>query len=652
LKWHFIDRFGREYGFFERARFTVGRMTQLPRQALTARVGSGLGPWGVLALSAWCGLAAGLLEVGARVLFRAIQPVDRLYLMTRQFVWLTPLANLVVFLGVGLGLAGVVVVWPRLGRWLGPRLLCGLLILPVFLVANLQIYPEAWMVLAIGIGIRAVPYLERLPITRRTLAWSFPGLLAVVGLLAVGVLVGDWVAQKREASRPVPTAGAPNVLLVVLDTVRADRFSLYGYRRSTTPALERLAKRGIRFDAARATAPWTLASHASMFSGRWPHELGVQWESPLPATDDPMLAEYLGAHGYATVGLVANTRYCSFDTGLSRGFTHYEDYEFTKHGFLRTSAIVERARKTAVLFVPWLFRSDPYSVRRGFVNWLDDRRERDRPFFGFLNFYDAHAPYALPDGAVARFTRRPERVDELQVLYDDWAALDKTKLAPYYLTLARDSYDNCLAYLDEQVGRLVEDLERRGLMENTWVIITGDHGEGLGEHGLFDHGFSLYSTEIRVPLLVIPPAGVGRGRVVRETVSLRDLPATIVDLVGLSSGAPFPGKSLAELWNAPERQPGAEGSRDVFSELPSPNRSDPNHGRSPVQRGPLVSVAEGGLVYIKNEGDGTEELFDELDDPGELTNLALTPGSRAAVQRFQARLARLRAGSSGTNGRK
>ena len=123
----------------------------------------------------------------------------------------------------------------------------------------------------------------------------------------------------------MPPAGSPNVLLIVLDTVRADHLSLYGYERPTTPFLERLARRGIRFDQARAAAPWTLASHATMFTGRWPHELDVEWPCPL-REDVPTLAEHLGSLGYATAGFVGNTLYCSYDGGLDRGFTHYEDY--------------------------------------------------------------------------------------------------------------------------------------------------------------------------------------------------------------------------------------------------------------------------------------------------------------------------------------
>ena len=189
-----------------------------------------------------------------------------------------------------------------------------------------RIYPWAWAILALGIASRLVPILERRPTeVRRWLMLSFPALLGVVLVLAGFVLGGDWLKERREASRPLPSGDPPNVLLIVLDTVRADRLSLYGYRRPTSPTLERLAKRGIRFDEARATAPWTLPSHASMFTGRWPHELDVDWYTPL-GTKFPTLAEYLGSRGYATAGFVANVHYCSYDFGLDRGFTHYEDY--------------------------------------------------------------------------------------------------------------------------------------------------------------------------------------------------------------------------------------------------------------------------------------------------------------------------------------
>ena len=223
----------------------------------------------------------------------------------------------------------------------------------------------------------------------------------------------------------MPPAGSPNVLFIVLDTVRADHLSLYGYPRPTTPTLERLAKNGIRFDRARATAPWTLPSHASFFTGRWPHELGVQWLTPL-RPGAPLLAEYMGSRGYATAGFVANTGYCSYDTGLARGFTYYEDYILKGIAPLQTPIVVKgilgrifeigiahESRSHA--FVPelverWFYsgiRKDAESINRAFLDWLFRRPEKTRPFFVFLNYLDAHAPYKLPEGAQHRFGHKP-----------------------------------------------------------------------------------------------------------------------------------------------------------------------------------------------------------------------------------------------------
>lgn len=623
----------------------------------------------MLALSAACGLAGGLLEVGTRVLCRAIDPTKRLYLMTRHFVWLTPLVNLLVFVCLGLCLAGMTKLWPRLGAWVSPRLLCAFAILPVLIVAGPQIFPEARLVLALGIASRLVPWLARQPAElRRRLAWSIPVLLGLVIILAGSVLVGDWFKQRREAGHALPPADSPNVLLIVLDTVRADRLSLYGYHRSTTPTLERLAKRGIRFDAARAAAPWTLMSHASFFSGRWPHELDIKWLTPL-RKNVPMLAEYLAARGYATAGLVSNAAYCSYDTGLDRGFTHYEDYVLGQHNILKTAVLVEEIRKT-VLFLVFLglrydsallqtgkdylepqphvlVRRDAESINGAFLAWLDRRRDRARPFFVFLNYLDAHAPYELPAGATHRFGQKPRTRDELRIVYGDWGVIDKLQLPQHYTTLAVDCYDDCVAYLDERLGQLFDDLGSRGMLDRTWVVIAGDHGEGLGEHDLHGHGESLYSTEIRVPLLILPPLGQQSAGIVRDPVSLRDLPATIVDLVGNEAGAPFPGHSLADLWvNSSQRTDGTVG-HEVLSELPSPNPSDANHGRSPARRGPLISLAAGDLVYIHNEGDGTEELYNERDDPRELTNRAASDTMRPVLERFRQQLSRFKAHPDG-----
>jgi arylsulfatase A-like enzyme len=621
-----------------------------------------IGAWELLALAACCGLIAGWLEVGMRVVCKSLIGTNRLYMMTRHFVWLVPLSNLLLFLFGGLWLAAATKARPRPFGWLSTRIICAFALMPALLVASPQIYPWAWLILAAGIAIRFVPWLERSDVPwRQCLIWGFPSLLSLV-LLMVGVVSGgDWIETSRESARPLPPAGSPNVLLIVLDTVRADRMSVYGYPRPTTPALEQLAKRAVRCTQARATAPWTLASHASMFSGRLPHELGVEWATAL-RNNFPTLAENLGSRGYATAGFAANIGYCSYDTGLDRGFTHYEDYwaDFEHFRPLRTAVLFQGTWDITVYLVrlcnydrlkPVLefllapYRKDAATVNRRFTRWLTERQEPHRPFFAFLNYFDTHVPYMPPQGTPLRFGPGPRTLGDFHLLIGLWETIDKSQLAPHYRELIHDSYDNCLSYLDGQLGELFETLQGRGVLDRTVVVITSDHGEELGEHGLFEHGESLYRPEIQVPLLFLLPGRDQSSAVVREPVSLRELPATIVDLAGLAGESPFPGQSLARFWSdsPAENAPRVTDGAGVISELASPNPTNPSQGRSPATRGPLISVADDNYVYIRNQRDGREQLFHSVDDPGELVNLAKIESMQPRLNRFRERLAQISA---------
>jgi arylsulfatase A-like enzyme len=244
----------------------------------------------------------------------------------------------------------------------------------------------------------------------------------------------------------------------------------------------------------------------------------------------------------------------------------------------------------------------------------------------------------LPGGGLYQFGLKPRGAADFIFLMEEWEQADKTALHPKYRELALDCYDDCLAYLDQSLGDLLRELQRRGVLDHTWLIVTADHGEGMGEHQLFDHGESLYRQEIHVPLLIVPPAGRRAARVVRETVSLRDLPATILDVIGLADGSPFPGRSLASLWREPDAHRDAAAVGPVLSELPRPNPYDPNQGRSPAKRGPLLSLAEGDFVYIRNRGDGTEELYNEREDPAEARDLSRTGAMRPVQERLRRRL--------------
>ncbi len=479
----------------------------------------------------------------------------------------------------------------------------------------------------------------------------------LVGILLASVLgmIGGraWSEHRAVASVPPPPPGAKNLLLIVWDTVRAGNLSLHGYGRRTTPHLEELASHGARFDLAFATAPWTLPSHASLFTGRWPHELGVDWKSPL-RDDVPTLAEYLGGHGYDTAGFVANLDYCSRETGLARGFAHYEDYPIELYDtfaryvglgprleiltgaciveklleklFGRSSDLVPRAREHA---------KHGAAVNSAFLDWLSGQQGRRRPFFAFLNYNDAHTPYEVPDRSTPGFGLRPATChDRLTLLH--WNSLNKVELSDHDVRMAADVYDDCIADLDRQLGSLLAELDRRGVLDDTLVIVTADHGEHLGDHLLFFHGCSLYRQLVQVPLVIVDPKGVPAGRVVAEPVSLRDVPATVVDLLGLVRDAPFPGRSLARFWGRDQKGDRSH-SEPLLMETGKPVLLT-NQGREPAAKGPIQSLIAGGMHYIRL-ADGSEELYSLSSDPDEQINVAGSPMTRAVIQGFRDRLA-------------
>jgi arylsulfatase A-like enzyme len=275
-------------------------------------------------------------------------------------------------------------------------------------------------------------------------------------------------------------------------------------------------------------------------------------------------------------------------------------------GLARLPLSVERGRKTAA------------QINNDFLDWLS-QQEKGRPFFVFLNYFDAHSPYVVPGGYDRHFGRRIETMADLELLVD-WENRPKQNVPESEATLASDAYDDCIGYLDTQIGKLMDELKSRGLLENTLVVITSDHGEEMGEHGLFGHGRSLYSQEVHVPLVVLAPGGTAAGRVVDEPVSLRDLPATFVDLLGQGLDSPFPGTSLVRYWQ-PESGQNGHSSSPAFSEVALRNKISRNPTRAPAWRGPMQSLVADGKAYIRN-ADGRAELYDILSDPAETRDLA------------------------------
>jgi arylsulfatase A-like enzyme len=622
-------------------------------------------PVPLVVLSAWCGLVAGLAEVGAILVRKRTVDLNHLYWMSRHFVWLVPLVNLAIFLVLGL-IISTVAFRGRRGRWLAPRLVVGMAWLPVVWAALPRVYGAAGCLLAIGLAARTVPLMERRAGgLRRLVRISSPVLAGLVAILAASALAPDRLRAWREASRPLPPPGAANVLLIVLDTVGADHLRLCGYERPTSTAIEELAGRGIRFDRAQAAASWTLPSHASLFTGRWPHELSAGWFTPLDGAC-PTLAEFLEGQGYATAGFIANSWYCGTDSGLARGFATYRDYSFPRLTALATTSLIDRPlmgieavedfleeRLGLDIFRPaverlwWLFKSDrkgAAEVNREFLDWLAARRPAGRPFFAFLNYYDAHAPYQVSEWGIHRFGTPPRNAEE-SAWIRDWLRLLHRNPSPHQVDFERDAYDDCVAGLDEEIGWLCDELGRWGDLDRTWVIITADHGESFGEQpGVFWHGTSLYQPQLHVPLVIVPPAGGPSPRVVAETVSLRDLAATIADVLGFGADSPFPGVSLARHWagSSGAAPAPAEASASALSEVIPLGATDPDPAQWLLKpRWPLASLTEGDWTYIRRPEDGREELFHLPGDARQRQNLAADPAARPTLERMRNALDRL-----------
>lgn len=576
----------------------------------------------------WLAVVAGAVEVAALAIIKVgslasapagwASPDDRIrhsYLwLSPHVIWMAP-AMMAVFLAVPALVVGML---GRFGkRFCGVRTAVGSMVF-VCVVSLLYIYPRLYdwavVLLAAGVAVQVARLAERheagfLRVVRRTTVW----LAAVVAILA-GAMTG--VGAVRERIRigglSAPLAGAPNVLLLILDTVRAANSSLYGYPRETMPHLARLASDGVTFDRAIATAPWTLPSHVSMFTGRLPYEFHTNFLIPY-AGEYTTLAEELRQRGYMTAGFAGNLVYCGYEAGITRGFLHYEDYGVRPIEFLLSIALgrriaASRALHNALGDFDVFGEKDAATVTGEFLRWFD-HRPSDRPFFAFLNYMDAHEPYLPPRRFETRFGTGTPRRNERNRYFLRWAARpDRADMSAAEIAAEVGAYDGTVAYVDEQVGVLLDRLRETGVLRNTLVIVVGDHGEQFGEHGLHVHGNSLFMPALHVPLVVAYEGGVPAGRRVGVPATIRDIPATVMSLIGESAAGVFPGKSLERYWqdSGQSAEPVVE---PVYSEL------------TDIRGAPTVkSLLVGRYHYIWGEN-RVEALFDLASDPTESTSL-------------------------------
>jgi arylsulfatase A-like enzyme len=380
-----------------------------------------------------------------------------------------------------------------------------------------------------------------------------------------------------------------------VDTLRADHVHSYGYARVTTPNIDALAASGVRFVRAWAHSPWTLPSHATMLSGTQPFRHGVVDDGTTIGPSVPLIAPILAGRGYATAGVVS-AFYVSSRFGFDRGFDRFEDFGLARELRPRDSVRAEEVTDQAV---------------------RDIAAAGERPFFLFAHYFDAHNDYAPPDPWSRAFDEDASTVP--YVNYDHYRA---HPLSPREVAHVVAQYDEEILYADEMIGRLLKALRKGGRADDTYIVLTSDHGEEFFEHASWGHGNSLYSEVLRVPLIIAGP-GVAKGRVRDELVRHVDLAPTLLDLLSVHAAPGQEGTSYAPLL----REPGtaSSGARNEGAG-PGAGKTLP-HDRFLLTEtsrfgNNLVGCLSGDRALIVDLVANRAELYDLARDPREKSDLS------------------------------
>ncbi len=471
-------------------------------------------------------------------------------------------------------------------------------------------------------------------------------------LLALGVAAGLIGITAWSLLHPAPVHSGPNVLFIVWDTVRADRIGLYGYDLPTTPHLDQLAKESVVFDRAISSAMWTPPSHSTMFTGLAPSHHGVKATYKWLDDHHVTLAEWLGEHGYATYAFSANP-YIAATSNITQGFDVVDN---TFEGRWKRAARRSTKRKlipedaSSDISPSWRplpgqrasgmshpFKDAAPVAHEALVSWLDVERDTGAPWFAFINMMEAHIPRVPSATARGQVMNDEEfelalstNVAQIRLLSYTFG---KHSYTPGQLNAINRVYDAALIDLDHATHEMLMDLGQRGYLDDTVVVITSDHGENLGDHGMFGHKFSLYDTLVHVPLLIWYPDKL-RARRVAHPVSTVNLFTTVLGILGISPPDTDLDGTLDLL---------SVGPRPSFSELVeatpvSVNRVDELYGIDDKERWlrTFRSVVDGDWKFIE-ASDGAHELYDLATDPKERLSLYPDEPERSAAMLAQVR---------------
>lgn len=418
-------------------------------------------------------------------------------------------------------------------------------------------------------------------------------------------------------SQTTDRGNKPNIIIITMDTTRRDHLSCYGYNEQTTPNLEGLAKENLIFENAYSTSSWTLPAHASLFTGLYPSKHGAYvkeglWGYKVLNEKNITLAEILSQHGYKTAGFIGGY-FCSSFFGMSQGFDYYNENLinlFAEFGNFFVTGIYRSLFPVRDIFEKHGFAGKRIApqINRSAFKWI--KKNCQAPFFLFLNYFDPHHPYyPLDDSQLRHLSGVPvERGG-----YVEWEErlVNKILRRKHALTgkekkYLLDRYDSEIKQMDSAIGELLKLLKELGMYDNCIIIITSDHGESFGEHGLMLHTPAVYEELVKVPLIVKYPKAHNKSGRVSAPISLVDIMPEVLTVIGM----PIPQGVQGVPFSQRRQNVIVERYKDKswkWTAYPFGERS-------------ICALYEGNYKYLW-ASDGKNELYNLSDDPQELNNL-------------------------------
>lgn len=624
-----------------------------------------------LVVAAWLGLATGLIEGAGLWLLQArnwLAP-DRLAATAApEMIWGVALFDLLCFCAAGgcLGVALAVTTPTWLAKIVARLAVGAPAFLCCFVVLSLSGH-LGWrrsLLVAAMVTIGWTVWFGRnevrvLRFSGATLPWL--GLIALVA--AAGGVGAPWLLERAAvASLPTAPPGAPNIVLITVDSLRPDRLAALGRAHPLMPTLDRLAREGVLFTMALAPTPLAGPSMASMLTGRYPYEHGDHgWGNPGLA-GFPTVAQRLREIGYRTAAFSADTQQFARYRGLDAGFVHFEDAFSAIRVVLTNTAVGRRLGGLAHRLgfqTLWLLRPPASDVTRAVLRWVD--RERRRPFLAVVSYIDAKTPYTRPeDNHPLRRTETPgERMYRL--LAHRYSEVGP-ELSPGEIQQAIDTYDQALAGLDRSIGTLLDGMHPQRDAK-TLVVVAGTYGEAFGDGGRFFHGTSVDLAQTHTPLVFWWPGRVPRETRIDYPVSLVAVPGTLLELAGAGDAArsTFRGPSLATAWGEVPAAPRDESC--LVAELFKRPRDGPafpayHRDTKALLCGDWFYVLHrqyeekfvredrgtGGIRWLKVVyPQGAEELYDWRRDPQGRDNRLAAPEAQPALLKLRQRMGEITA---------